>query len=38
MFHELGFGPIYLDVSWSRAAGWVVRIGGADVGDFEHHV
>ena len=38
LFHDLGFGPIYLDVSWCRAAGWVTGIGGADVGDFEHHV
>ena len=38
LFHDLGFGPIYLDVSWCRAAGWVTGISGADVGDFEHHV
>ena len=38
MLHDLHFGPVEFDFSWVSASCWVVRVGGTDVGDFEHHI
>lgn len=37
-FHDGDFGSVDFDVGGGCAVGWVVGVGAADVGDFEHHV
>ncbi len=36
--HDRGFGSVDFDVRRGCAVGWVVGVGAADIGDFEHHV
>ena len=38
MLHDLHLGAVEFDLSRVSASCWVVRVGGTDVGDFEHHV
>lgn len=38
MLHGCDFRTVDFDVCWGCAVARVVRIGAADVGDFEHHV
>lgn len=38
LFHNLRLGTIDLDVGRCRAVSRIVRVRGADIRDFEHHV